>query len=316
MKKIHIKKISEINKEKLIDFYKKSFQFEHGVLENFNWRYRIGFNKYEPIVLIIDNQICGHAGLIPTNVKINNSEHNAIWFTDFFINKNYRSKGYGKLLTEAWMKICPIQITLCNENSLRIFKKLNWLNNKKFIRKIKFNNYLSLIPLFRDLEYSDNLKDLKCLKHLELNNSTISKIIEINDRKQMQQISGILRDENWFKWRLIDCPYKRDIYILKFKNEYLVTHLRIKKKLKILNIIYSTSTITSEITNVLLKFLKKNKIDLLAFISNQKDVYDDLIPGQRNLNFAFYSKETDILNNLNQNFNNIQYIDSDLDYII
>ena len=64
------------------------------------------------------------------------------------------------------------------------------------------------------------------------------------------------------------------------------------------------------------KFLKKNKIDLLAFISNQKDVYDDLIPGQRNLNFAFYSKETDILNNLNQNFNNIQYIDSDLDYII
>ena len=112
MKKIHIKKISEINKEKLVKFYKKSFQFENGVLENFNWRYRLGFNECEPIVLIIDDQICGHAGLIPTNIKINETVHNAIWFTDFFINTDYRSEGYGKLLTEEWMKICPIQITL------------------------------------------------------------------------------------------------------------------------------------------------------------------------------------------------------------
>ena len=57
MKKIHIKKISQINKEKLVEFYKKSFQFENGVIENFNWRYRLGFNDYEPIVLIIENEI-------------------------------------------------------------------------------------------------------------------------------------------------------------------------------------------------------------------------------------------------------------------
>lgn len=316
MKKIHIKKISEINKEKLVEFYKKSFQFERGVLDNFKWRYRLGFNEYEPIALIIDNQICGHAGLIPVNVKINNTLHSAIWFTDFFINKHYRSKGYGKLLTEEWMKICPIQITLCNEVSLRIFRKYNWLNSKKFIRKIKFNNYFNLIPVFREINKFNILKDIDNLKHLELNNSSINKIIEANEYNQRKQTFGILRDENWFKWRLIDCPYKKDIYILKIKDQYLITHLRYKKKLKILNIIYSTCDLTPSITNVLLKYLKRNKIDLFAFISSQKEFYDNLIPGQKNLNFAFYSKNTNVLNNFGNNFDDIQYIDSDIDYII
>ena len=316
MKKIHIKKISEINKEKLLEFYKKSFQFEKGVIENFNWRYRLGFNNYEPIVLIVDNQICGHAGLIPADIKINNIVHNAIWFTDFFINTNYRSKGYGKLLTEEWMKICPIQITLCNEESLRIFKKFDWLNNKKFIRKVKFNNYLNILPKFKNINFSNNFKNVDNLQYLELNNSTITKIIKLNEHNQVQQSSGILRDENWFKWRLIDCPYKKDIHILKIKNQYLVVHLRFKKKLKILNIIYSTCDVTPEITSILQKFLKKNKIDLIAFISYKKGPFDTLIPGQKNLNFAFYSKDKKILDNLNKDFNDIQYIDSDLDYIV
>ena len=48
---------SLINKSKLVEFYKKSFQFESGVIENFNWRYRLGFNDYEPIVLIIGDEI-------------------------------------------------------------------------------------------------------------------------------------------------------------------------------------------------------------------------------------------------------------------
>ena len=80
--------------------------------------------------------------------------------------------------------------------------------------------------------------------------------------------------------------------------------------------VYSTSDITPQITNVLLKFLKENKIDLFTFISNKKGFFDSLIPGQKNLNFAFYSKDKNILNDLNKEIDDIQYIDSDLDYII
>ena len=116
MKKIHINKISEINRDKLINFYQKSFNFKNSGLENYEWRYRSGFCNYESLALTIDNQICGHAGLIPVKLKLNEKVETAIWFTDFFISPIYRSRGYGKLLTEDWMKICPTQITLCNNS--------------------------------------------------------------------------------------------------------------------------------------------------------------------------------------------------------
>ena len=129
--------ISEINKDKLLNFYQKSFNFEKSVLENYKWRYRSGYCNYDSLVLSVDNQICGHAGLIPVKLRIDEKVQTVIWFTDFFISPGFRSKGYGKILTEAWMKICPTQITLCNNESLRIFKKFN--SNNIFSYCLIFN---------------------------------------------------------------------------------------------------------------------------------------------------------------------------------
>ena len=149
MDKIDIINISKINKDKLLKFYHNSFNFEKSIIENFNWRYRMNFGKFEPLALIVNNQLSGHAGLIPIKIKVGNKIETAIWFTDFFIMPKYRSRGYGKILTEEWMKICPIQITLCNNNSLRIFKKCNWKHNKKFSRKLIIQNFFNLISTFR-----------------------------------------------------------------------------------------------------------------------------------------------------------------------
>ena len=85
MDKIHISKISEINRNKLINFYQKSFDFKNSGLENYEWRYRSGFCNYESLALTVDDQICGHAGLIPVNLKINEKVETAIWFTDFLL---------------------------------------------------------------------------------------------------------------------------------------------------------------------------------------------------------------------------------------
>ena len=68
-------------------------------------------------------KIVGHAGLIPISIRVKEKIEDAIWFTDF-VNSNSRSLGYGQALTDAWMKICPLQITLCNEDSLKIFVKI------------------------------------------------------------------------------------------------------------------------------------------------------------------------------------------------
>ena len=48
MDKFHIKKISEIDTKKLLQFYQVSFQYEKSILDNYQWRYRSEFNEFEP----------------------------------------------------------------------------------------------------------------------------------------------------------------------------------------------------------------------------------------------------------------------------
>ena len=104
--------------------------------DNWRWSYRIGFSNFEPILIIIESKIVGMAGLIPTNLKINGKILKAAWFTDFHILKEFRNKGLGKILVKEWMKISPLQITYCNDDSLRIFKNL--VGKAKIIWREKF----------------------------------------------------------------------------------------------------------------------------------------------------------------------------------
>ncbi|MDA8764323.1 GNAT family N-acetyltransferase [Candidatus Pelagibacter bacterium] len=316
MDKFHIKKISEVNKEKLHQFYQNSFDYEKPVLEDYKWRYRSELNEFEPLVLTINNEICGHAGLIPIKLKINNKIKKAIWFTDFFIKTEHRSRGYGRKLTEEWMKICPIQITLCNDKSLKVFKKLDWSSNNNFTRNIKFYNYLNIIPVFRNLKNSSQIQhNLENLKLEESNNKTLEKIIDFNENNMTKKIVNIVRDENWFKWRIIDCPYKKDIFIFNENGNFLITHIKKRNNLKILNIIYSTHPINANIFELFLNFARKNHIDYLSYISNEKKISNIFLPWQRKINFAFYAKEktTSIL--LSKELDDIQFIDSDIDYV-
>ena len=98
MSKFHIKKTSEIDKNKLLKFYQESFNYNISNPSSFGWRYRLGFKSFEPIVLIIDDEICGHAGLIANDLKIKDSIKTGIWFTDFYVKKNIEHLDMGKYL--------------------------------------------------------------------------------------------------------------------------------------------------------------------------------------------------------------------------
>ena len=317
MEKFHIKKISEINEKKLKEFYFKAFNFQKEIIDDHFWRYRSGHNNFEPLALIIEDKICGHAGLIPVDIKINNKIEKSIWFTDFFIEKNYRSMGYGKILTESWMKICPTQITLCNEKSLKIFKKLNWSHNRNFIQKKKIFNYLNIMPIFKNSKSYDSTieKNNGKFEIENVNNKIISKLIDISEKKIASQKTALVRDENWFKWRIIDCPYKKNIFILRYKEKYIVIHILKKNNLKRLNIIFTSEDINPELLGLLTIFSKKNDIDYLSFVEKKNKFIDGFLPGQRKLNFAFYSNDPLTITELKQNLSDIQYIDSDIDFI-
>ena len=260
--------------------------------------------------------ICGHAGLIANDFKIKDKIKTGIWFTDFYMREKYRSLGYGKLLTQAWMKICPIQVTICNDISLKIFKKMDWSYNNKFLKKIKIPNLLNLIPTSRQSHISnintDNLMDLKLE---EVNNQIISKISNKSEQSLSQKLFGIVRDENWFKWRVLKCPYKKNIFIFSYREIDIITEVKIKKNFKILNIIYVSKPIKENLTSIFSNFIKINKINLVSYISKNNEFLNINYPLSRKLNFAFYAEDPAVKNLINENFNDLQFIDSDINFI-
>ena len=316
MNQFHIKKISEIDQNKLYKFYQNSFNYKNSDLHIFNWRYRLGFRNFEPLVLEVDDEICGHAGLIANDFKIKDEIKTGIWFTDFYINKNYRSLGYGKLLTQAWMKICPIQVTICNETSLKIFKKLSWSYNNRFLRNLKISNYFSLIPTFKKSDLINittiNSKDLMLR---EIDNQTISILARESENFLSKKSFAIVRDENWFKWRILDCPYKKNIFIFNYKGIDIIIEVKLKYKFKILNIIYISKPIEINFLGLFSKFIKKNNINFISYISNNKKLLNINLPWSRKLNFAFYSENSSIKSLIDRDFDDLQYIDSDIDFI-
>ena len=178
-------------------------------------------------------------------------------------------------------------------------------------------NYLKLLPIFKRKILSDTViqKEFNNLKVSEVNNKLLSNIIESSEKNLAKQKIALVRDENWFRWRIIDCPYKKDIFLINYKNIHLITHITKKNNLNILNIIFSTESINSDLIKALSIFSKKNSIDYLAFVEKRNNMASGFFPGERKLNFAFYSKDAQTTSLINSNLNDIQYIDSDLDFI-
>ena len=315
MSKFHIKKVSEIDKKKLLRFYQEFFDYKNNNLDISNWRYRPGFKSFEPLVLEVDEEICGHAGLIANDLKIKDNIKTGIWFTDFYVKEKYRSLGYGKLLTKEWMKICPIQITLCNDLSLKIFKKMDWSYNNKFLRKIKISNILNFIPVFKkSKELEMNVNNLGDLKIKDTNNQIISRVANDSEKLLSEKSLGIVRDENWFKWRVLDYPEKKNIIIFSYKDINIITEVKIKYGFKILNILYVSKPLMINYSNLFSNFAKNNKINFISFISKKKELFNINTPWSRKLNFAFFAEDSSIGHLINE-FDNIQYIDSDIGFI-
>ena len=315
MSKFHIKKVSEIDKKKLFKFYQESFNFKNNDPDILNWRYRPGFKSFEPLVLEVDEEICGHAGLIANDLKIKDKIKTGIWFTDFYVKEKYRSLGYGKLLTQEWMKICPIQITLCNDLSLKIFKKMGWSYNNKFLRKIKISSMVNLIPILQKSKILQmNVDNLGDLKLEDTNNQTISKIANESEKLLSEKPLGIVRDENWFKWRVLDYPERKNIFIFSHKDTNIITEVKIKNNFKILNIIYVSRPIKISLSNLFSNFAKNNKINFISFISKNNKLININTPWNKKLNFAFFTEDSSLGRSINE-FDNIQYIDSDIGFI-
>tara|TARA_B110000438_G_scaffold158542_1_gene151798 strand:- start:387 stop:1433 length:1047 start_codon:yes stop_codon:yes gene_type:complete len=330
--KCKINKISEISKEKLLPFYKRLFPARcKSLTENWNWWYRVNKDFAEPVILSLDGRVIGQAAFLVNNLKVSNKKISAIWGQDYAVLPEYMGFGLGKLLWKEWMKVCPNQMALCSSSSLVVLKKFGFIDNFETKRLLKPINYFKLIPYANNLNlnllnstlrfflkkrytFNESIKPY----NLSENFKTLSESFNLKQIPENPDNFPIInRDESWLAWRLMECPYKKDIYYFEYKNNFSIVHIYFAKKIKRLNILYTYSTDGSEnvkLYKLIASWAINNNIDFMWAISknqNLKSIFPKVF--YRPLRFAARSTDSEIFNVLKKGFLDLQGIDSDIE---
>ena len=327
-----IKKISEINKEDLFTFYKKIYpkRFKN-LTENWRWWYRVDQNFAEPILLTIENKVIGQAAFLKNNIVISKEKVPAIWFQDYAVLPEFMGLGLGKLLTKEWMKICPNQMAMCSPYSLRVLKKFGWNFNFQTKRQIRPISYSKLLPLINklDLNFLNSFLRTFIKKRFEekinINPFSLSKNFNVIKESFNQRMipdnatkyPKIDRDDNWLNWRLMECPYKKNIHFFEYKNNFSIVHIYSDKKIKRMNVLFSYSTENSDLAKLyklITNWAIKNNIDYIWAIHKSQS-FKNIFPKiyNRPLRFASWSSDKTIFESLKNGFFDLQGIDSDIE---
>jgi len=332
----NIIKISKVKIDHLSEFYKKVFKDRYKTLTNhWRWWYRDNYLGYEPIMLCSGDTVVGQAGLIPTKIEIEKKILPAIWFVDFAVLPAYQGKGIGRILTKEWMNICPNQITFCNDLSLKIFRKFGWEENNFSRRLARPINPIKWLPFFKKFKlnfFSNTYKNLldKNLKEVNMINpfsiSSNYKIIFDSFKKKQKHNTiypEIVRDENWLNWRLMECPFNKNIYFFEYKENFAIVHIFTSKNIKRLHILYTFYLNNSEEDNLfrsIFKWSLQNSVDLIWANSNNAKMikkFEKIFPNRftKPINFASWSADKKVHEKLKLGLNNSHGIDSDNDII-
>ena len=325
-----INKISEVTKDQLSDFYKKTYYPRYKSLtNNWHWWYRVGYNEFEPLIISIDNKVIGQAAYLPTELNVLGNKVPAIWFVDYAILPEFKGKGLGKIMYKEWMKICPNQMAICSDDSLRVLKKFGWKDNlatKRLARPINILNFLPIIKNFKLNFVNKTLRYLikkKYNRNISINPYKISDNFKIiNDSLKLKknstnnEFASIIRDEKWLNWRLMECPYKKDIYFFEYKNNFAIVHI-FYQYVKRLNILYTYSTDKlqeNELYVQVMNWAINNDIDLVWAINRNtelKNIFPTIF--DKPLKFAAWSLDEKILKILQNGLLDLQGIDTDTD---
>ena len=325
-----IKKISEVTKDQLSDFYKKTYYPRYKSLtNNWHWWYRVGYNEFEPLIISIDNKVIGQAAYLPTELNVLGNKVPAIWFVDYAILPEFKGKGLGKIMYKEWMKICPNQMAICSDDSLRVLKKFGWKDNSDTKRLARPINALNFLPVVKNLKLNFVNKILRYLikkkynRNISINPYKISDNFKIiNDSLKLKKNStnngfaSIIRDEKWLNWRLMECPYKKDIYFFEYKNNFAIVHI-FYQYVKRLNILYTYSTdklLENELYVQIMNWAINNDIDLVWAV-NKNIEFENIFPKllSKPVNFASWSSDKKISKTLQSGLLDPQGIDSDID---
>ena len=325
-----INKISEIDTNQLSDFYKKTnYQRYKSLTSNWRWWYRVGYTEFEPLIVSIDNKVIGQAAYLPTDLSILGNKVPAIWFVDYAILPEFRNKGLGKIMYKEWAKICPNQMAICSDDSLRVLKKFGWKDNSATKRLARPINALNFLPIVKNMKLNFANRALRYLMKKKYNRNISINPYKINDnfkiinesfklKKNLKNngFATIIRDEEWLYWRLMECPYKKDIFFFEYKNNFAIVHIFYKyvKRLNILYTYFTDKLQENELYVQIMNWAINNNIDMVWAINRNTEL-KNIFPTMFNkpLKFASWSLDEKILKILQNGLLDLQGIDTDTD---
>ena len=248
---------------------------------------------------------------------------------DYAILPEFKGKGLGKLMYKEWRKICPNQMAICSDDSLRVLTKFGWKANFETKRLARPINALNFLPVAKNLNLKLINKSLvyfvkrKFERKISINPYKISDNFRtINDSFKLKKnlinsnFASIVRDEKWLQWRLMECPHKKDLYFFEYKNNFAIVHIFFNY-VKRLNILYTYSIDQSQEKELhvhIMNWAIKNNIDLVWEISNtssNKSIFPKLF--NKPLKFAAWSSDESTLKILQNGLLDLQGIDTDTD---
>lgn len=331
-----LKKISEVSQESLFDFYKKAFPYRFELLKkNYKWWYRLNNTPCEPLLVTVENNVIGQMATVPSKIIVNKKLVEACFFIDFAILEKYQGKGAGSILVKAASKTRTVQIAICNEAALRVYRKLGWNINTEAKRILRPINPTKFLPLIKNINLLDTrsifnfflnfkLKQKKTLKPLPFYEN-FNRLLAAFDSK-IEKISSSLmfyRDDEWFNWRFNDYPFKENLKFFEYKNNFFIVNLLNKNNVKRVHLIYHFYTednLISEMYYLISKWAIDNNYDLI-WSCTADDILiqnlDNLMPKRlfKPITIATYSSDKEIFYNLKHKFSNIQAADSDMDIL-
>jgi hypothetical protein len=339
---ITIHSACNIETDLLINFYKKAYPNKVNFLElNWKWLNRSDFYQNKtPLVLVYENQVIAHSGMIPFNISVSNKLQTAAWFVDFKVLPEFQRHGLGSLLTKEWMIYSDCCVTFCNEKSIGVFKKFGWVesfdtylhlnfmlpfNHLKIARKLpsffrKILNHITypvFFLIYRRHSYSNSSYKLEKLNETLFDSFfslyTGTKIISEN-------IVSPVRDIDYANWRVLNSPNKDKYFI--YKTEIFMALISLQNnKAKYIDVLWVTDIFNKieiiKMISTLGIYGIKNGFSVIRYYTSKKELSDYINYKTKSIvkhpRFAYFSKDDKVLEKLKEAKWDFEFIDSDFE---
>lgn len=337
---IVIKSAHDIEPARLKEFY--AIMYPDGA-NAFIWKWlnRTSFYNNEiPIVAVYEDRIIGHAGMIPFKIVFDSNDYKASWFIDFYILPEFQRQGVGLFLTEKWMEFSDLYVTFCNEKSMGVFKKHDWIESfdtyyhRLFLLPFNSPKLSNLIPHFSrtifnilsrpilNLIYQKYASSIDSLRIDDLKSCSLDRFISYSSKRNNTVMA--VRDFDYLSWRILNSPDKDKYRIIHMDGVNEVSFIikmcdKYHQRIDLLWISnpFLFADVRRLISTLAVWALSKNYtyIRYLTTI-NELSFYlsKSLKSWVQHLRFAFYSNDTAFLNEIVKRGNwHWQLVDSDFE---